>query len=123
MVIISGKTFLKYAGIGVLLFSVGVGLAWLSEKPFFGSEIFPKKVATATPEPTVSPSATPRATSSSPRASASSKPGREYTVQPGDTISTIANANGIDFETLAEYNDIPYPYNLGVGQSITIPEK
>jgi len=41
----------------------------------------------------------------------------------GGITPSDADANGIEFEKLAEYNGIPYPYNLTVGQVIVIPEK
>lgn len=102
----------------VLLFAGGYGLAWFSEQPFFSKDVFPKTQPavktsqTATPEPASLDEKKP-----------STKPGRQYTVQRGDTISTIAEQNGLGFEELAQYNNIPYPYNLTPGQVIVIPSK
>lgn len=107
------KLALKYFIGAVVLFAAGYTLAWASEQPFFSQEVFPKKV-TPTPAASASPAVEPGE-------KASTKPGREYTVQAGDTISSIAQANGLSFEELAQYNDIPYPYNLTVGQVIIIP--
>lgn len=102
------------------LFFVGYGAAWLSEQSL---------VKNAFKEDTVSvPSATPVPTDDPRRAlpnteEPKAKSGRQYTIEPGDTISSIAEANGMSFEELAQHNDIPYPYNLTVGQIIYIPEK
>lgn len=114
--IISTRTFFKYVGAAILLFGLGCALAWFSEQTFFSKEIFPKKAATAT-----APEATPDPAAKASNVPSTDKAGRQYTVQSGDTISSIADANGLDFEKLAEYNNIPYPYNLTVGQTIVIP--
>ena len=99
----------------VVLFAGGYGLAWFSEQPFFSKDVFPKhQSATA-------PTATPEPVGLEKKASA--KPGRQYTVEQGDTISTIASQNGIAFADLAKYNNIPYPYNLTPGQIIVIPQQ
>lgn len=108
------KLALKYFIAAIFLFVAGYGLAWFSETPFFSKEVFPKKLPSVAASNTAAPDTEKKA---------SAKPGREYTVQPGDTISKIAQANGLAFEELAQYNDIPYPYNLVDGQVIIIPEK
>ncbi len=100
----------------VVLFAGGYGLAWFSDQPFFSKDVFPKQQQaakqTATPEPVGGNEKKP-----------SAKPGRQYTVEQGDTISTIASQNGIAFADLAKYNNIPYPYNLTPGQIIVIPQQ
>lgn len=106
----------KYFLSAILLFGAGYTLAWFSEQTVFSKAVFPKHAATAKPAATTSPTPVPND-------KASTKPGRTYVVQPGDTISGIAQANGISFEELAQYNNIPYPYNLVDGQEITIPGK
>jgi len=45
----------------------------------------------------------------------------EYTVQPGDTLSGIATANGISLEMLLSANNFPDPNALSVGQVINLP--
>ena len=106
----------------VALFAIGYGLSWFSEQPLFSKEVFPRSEERADVAPT--PSGTPAADGDAlpSDTEASVRPGRQYEVQPGDTISSIAGANGLSFEELAEYNGIPYPYNLAVGQIIVIPE-
>lgn len=107
----------------VALFALGYGLAWFSEQAFFSQEIFPKhQVQTPTPSPSPTPSPTILKSDGGEK-KPSAKPGRQYTVQSGDTISKVAEANGIGFEELASYNNIPYPYNLEAGQIIVIPQK
>lgn len=111
--------FYYFAG-AVTLFAAGYGLAWFSEQPLFSKEVFPQG---ARQEPKAEPSRTPLPDEGTQaEATASVKPGRQYEVQPGDTISSVAEANDLGFEELAKYNGIPYPYNLAVGQVIVIPE-
>jgi LysM repeat protein len=45
------------------------------------------------------------------------------TVQPGDNLFRIALRYGMDYRYLAQYNGIPYPYNISVGQIIKIPAR
>ena len=114
------KLALRYLFAAVGLFLVGYGTAWLSEQGV---------VKNAFKKDTVSvPSATPASTNDPRRdlpntEEPKTKEGRQYTIEQGDTISSIAEANGMAFEDLAKHNDIPYPYNLTVGQIIYIPEK
>ena len=44
-----------------------------------------------------------------------------YTVQPGDSISTIAGRLGVDWTQLASVNGIYSPYIILVGQQLLIP--
>lgn len=44
-----------------------------------------------------------------------------YTVKPGDTLSGIAVAYGVSYQTLASYNKISDPNRIFVGQEIKIP--
>lgn len=45
-----------------------------------------------------------------------------YTVQPGDTIDSIAAAYDISAETISFDNQIPYPYALAVGANILLSQ-
>jgi nucleoid-associated protein YgaU len=47
----------------------------------------------------------------------------QYTVQDGDSLSSIADAFGVSQEALAEINDIDDPNSLFAGQVIVIPPK
>ena len=47
---------------------------------------------------------------------------QEYTVQPGDTLSGIAAANGVSVDTLMQINNLANPDQLEVGQVIRLPE-
>jgi len=53
------------------------------------------------------------------RARAIEGPG--YVVQPGDTLSAIAQRHGLMLSTLARANGIPAPYLIRVGQRLAIP--
>lgn len=111
--------FYYFAG-AVVLFAAGYGLAWFSEQPLFSKEVFPRSAEDRSKDGSTETPLPNEGTQTD--APASVQPGRQYEVQPGDTISSVAEANGLGFEELAEYNDIPYPYNLAVGQIIVIPE-
>jgi LysM repeat protein len=47
--------------------------------------------------------------------------GTTYVVQPGDNLFRIGLRYGMSHIQLAEYNGIPYPYNVYVGQVLRIP--
>lgn len=47
---------------------------------------------------------------------------REYVVQPGDTLSAIAQAQGVTLQTLLEANELIDPNILSVGQVVRLPE-
>jgi LysM repeat protein len=44
-----------------------------------------------------------------------------YVVQAGDNLFRIALRYNMSFETVAAYNNIPWPYRIYVGQEIKIP--
>ena len=44
-----------------------------------------------------------------------------YTVRPGDTLSSIAARFGVPVQDLINVNNIPYPYHIYVGQVLYIP--
>lgn len=48
--------------------------------------------------------------------------GASYTVQPGDTLATIAQRFGVTVEALVEANGLADPGLLSVGQVLTLPE-
>jgi LysM repeat protein len=110
------KLAFYYFMAAILLFAGGYALAWFSEQPVFSKEVLPKSHTAA------KPTATPEAAKPDEK-KASTKPGTQYEVEQGDTISKIAEDNGIDFEELAKYNNIPYPYDLTPGQIIVIPKQ
>ena len=64
------------------------------------------------------------ATNPTPAAPASTAaPATTYTVQSGDTMSSIANASGITSKQLADYNGITDVDSLKIGQVLKIPPK
>ncbi len=48
-------------------------------------------------------------------------PGRVVFVQPGDTAYSIAKRNGTTVQALAYQNNLRAPYNISVGQRLTVP--
>jgi LysM repeat protein len=75
--------------------------------------------APASSQPPAPPasSAAPAPASSAPPATA----GQKYVVQPGDTLSAIAEKFGVTTQQLIEANRISNPDLLVVGQELTIP--
>ncbi|MGO9445776.1 MAG: peptidoglycan DD-metalloendopeptidase family protein [Thiobacillaceae bacterium] len=60
-------------------------------------------------------------TTTNPRGeSARLAPGSMYTVQKGDTLFSIAFANGLDFRELAVWNDLAPPYVIKIGQVLRL---
>jgi LysM repeat protein len=76
--------------------------------------------------PSGKPVAPPAAPAASPaRAAPSSRGGRptpsgQYVVQPGDTLDAIAIGNGIDPDTLAQWNNISDPSLISPGQTLRL---
>jgi LysM repeat protein len=68
-----------------------------------------------TPSPATTPAVTPQTTTPAPV-----QP-KTYTVQAGDTLSSIANANGLTSKQLADYNGITNADSLKIGQVLKIP--
>jgi LysM repeat protein len=48
--------------------------------------------------------------------------GQAYTVQPGETLSGLAEQFNVPWQSLAELNQIPYPYLLYYGQTLQLPD-
>ena len=61
------------------------------------------------------------ATSAPSTSTASSSPSGGYVVQPGDTLSVIAQRYGVSLTALASANNITNPSTIVVGQSLVIP--
>jgi len=101
-----------------IAFVLAACLAALSACGDGGEEATP--TATITPSPTTAtPEPTPEAT---PEATPSPTPtGGTYEVQPGDTLSGIADQFGVDAEALAAANDIDDPDLIYPGQVLVIP--
>ncbi len=87
----------------------------------------PTAEPTATPEPTAEPTATPEPTAeptAAPTATAVPPAGRRrYVVQPGDTLRTIAERNGVTVEALLRANNLTPAAadTLRIGQELIIP--
>jgi LysM repeat protein len=118
--LVSSLMALALAGT-VLAAAVLVGLVPTS--PGAGASPSPQpvsSVAVPTPTPTEVPTAEPSPTPSPtpPQPSA----GGTYVVQPGDTLSGIADRVGVPWELIAQANGIEGPdYVIQLGQVLTIP--
>jgi LysM repeat protein len=74
--------------------------------PECGDQAAPEPTAPASVGPTVAPTAVE---------------GEVYTVRPGDTLSTIAQRNGVTVNDLIRANNLTNPDRLNVGQQLIIP--
>ena len=41
-----------------------------------------------------------------------------YVVNPGDTVDSVAQRYGVQTESILYANQIPYPYQLAIGQAL-----
>ena len=100
--------------------SAEIAIPQASPQPITPAAVSPTPtppVASATTEPTPVPTAVPTPTpTEAPPAPI------EYTVVDGDTWSGIAEAYGIDAESLAAYNGLTLDDFLQPGQVLTIPQ-
>lgn len=71
--------------------------------------------------PSAAPSAAPVAPSAAPSAAPSGTRGQKYVVQPGDTLSGIADQFGITIQQLIDANQLQNPDLLLPGQELIIP--
>ncbi|HEX6511074.1 MAG TPA: LysM domain-containing protein [Chloroflexota bacterium] len=83
--------------------------------------------ASAAPSPGTAPSTAPSAsaapsTAPSASASAAALSGGSYTVQAGDTLTTIARKFNIAAQSIADANKMQPTATLQVGQKLTIPK-
>jgi LysM repeat protein len=80
-----------------------------------------EQLATPLPDATATPAAPPTP-EPTPTAVATPTPApREYVIQDGETLSEIAEANGLTTAELAEFNQIEDPELVFSGQTIVIP--
>jgi len=61
------------------------------------------------------------APSATPAASGTAASARSYTVQPGDTLASIANAIGVSPASIIQLNPTIDPNNLQIGQTLRLP--
>ncbi len=55
------------------------------------------------------------------RADAKTIPDTTYVVQPGDTLSRVADRSGASLEAIARANDLESPYTIETGERLRIP--
>ncbi len=67
------------------------------------------------------PGGTPGATAGNPGGGSSAQQASQYTVKPGDTLSSIAAAFGVDVSALQSANGLSDAGMLGIGQLLSIP--
>ena len=83
----------------------------------------PTATETATPEPTEAPTATPEPTAVPPTAAPAPAGPRKYTVQPGDTLISIAKKFNTTVTAIVKANKLTPAQadSLRVGQELVIP--
>jgi LysM repeat protein len=81
----------------------------------------PTATPSATPTPQHAATPAPTATQPSPEAKATQAP-IKYTVQPGDTLSSISAKFGVSMEAIIAANGLKNPNAIYVGQVLTIPK-
>ena len=82
----------------------------------------PQGTTTGTPGVSPTPGGTPVATSTpTPSPTPEPSPFEEYTVQQGDSLSSIAQQFGTTADELARINGITDPNTLNVGQKLQVP--
>lgn len=100
----------------LILLSAAIGLVLL----LLGREPSPGRVATPTPTATATPSPTATAVPTIPPPSPTPGP-LLHTVQPGETLVSIAAAYGVPLAELIAVNNIQDPNLIQVGQVLVIP--
>lgn len=101
----------------VLVFAVGVAACGAESAD---TPPTPTAQPTATPLPTPRPKPTARP-SPTRAAQPTPVPLREYVIQPGDTLYSLARRFGVDLRALAEFNRIADPRKIYVGQRLLVP--
>jgi len=71
--------------------------------------------------PSGSTSGSSSAAAVTPAASATATNTRSYTVQPGDTLASIASAIGVSSGSIVQLNPTIDPDNLQIGQTLRLP--
>lgn len=106
--------------LAVLLFGAGACLFG------GGDDDEPTPTPTTTTAPATRTATTPPGTATTPAGTPGTTPTatgpRTYTVQPGDTLSAIAQQFGVTVEAIAAANGIEDPDFIDVGQVLLIPE-
>ena len=99
------------------------GLTWYYARPEVANQKSQEeKIETPPQVPQTTTPAQTQAQTGAPAAATPAQP-TTYTVQSGDTLSSIANANGLTSKQLADYNSISNADSLTIGQVLKIPPK
>jgi LysM repeat protein len=106
----------------VLLLGVGSAIVFVSMSGIFDPTPTPTATWTPTLEPSYTASITPTITETSgPSPTPTERPVLTYTVESGDTISTIAERFELTLEQVVAANNLEGCAGLTVGQVLTIP--
>jgi LysM repeat protein len=111
LVVLAVATTIIGAGLFMGLLAVPGGAAVATTHPPNTGPL-PTLNVTPSPIPSESPTAAPTVRPSA---------GGTYIVQPGDTLSTIADLYGVPYLLIAEANQIPSPYIIHEGDELFIP--
>jgi hypothetical protein len=109
--------------IGGLLALIVLGASGTFLWSRFGSSFGTPAPATPTPAPTAQPTAAPEAAAAPEGATAEAA--REpvtYTVEPGDSLGSIADQFNTSIEALLQANNLDDPDLLVVGQRLVVPQ-
>jgi LysM repeat protein len=79
--------------------------------------------ATASNPSAATSTQSPNSSQSSTISQAPATTGTSYTVASGDSLASIGDKLGIDWHRIADANKVAAPYNLTVGQKLTIPSQ
>jgi LysM repeat protein len=127
MAVMIGAAILLIAGAAALIFWLLGENSPFAAKPTATSTVTPTLTSTATPlpptnTPTITPTSAPTETET-PTATLTPSGPFEYTVQQGDSVSSIAERFGTNIPTLLALNPSIQPpsYNILVGQKILVP--
>ncbi len=118
--VVSAVVAVHAVGIGALLLAQGCGTRQPKVEPP-PAPVLPPRAATPAPAPTTPAPLPPPA-----RFTPAPKPLPEeqtttYIVQPGDTLSRIAQRHGVSAREIVELNKLEKPDRIRVGQKLTLP--
>lgn len=104
---------------------IAAGLTWYYARPEIANQKTKEEKIENAPAVKEEPQLKSAAPAAAPAAAApaTTTPATTYTVKEGDTMSSIANANGLTSKELADYNAITDVNSLKIGEVLKVPAK